>query len=1018
MKHISHPFGTLARALAFALVSVCLVAATSAWAQGLPTGTLTGRVTSDGQPLPGVSVTAKAPTLQGSRTVVTSGTGDYAVVNLPPGEYTVTFSISGFREQSLKQNVGASQTVSLNAAMSLSEVTAEAVVVARGEQISEQSQASTTYTSELLSKLPTARTIASAVNLTPGVNSNGPNGAFTISGAQSFDNNFTVNGVNIQDNIRGTPNNLFIEDAIQETTTTTSGVSAEYGRFQGGVVNTITKSGGNAFSGSLRISLNNDAWIANTPKDAGTARVQDLFPTYEATLGGPIWKDRIWFFGAVRIPKTTNNSTKTNSVAAGFDGVGFAGVPYVFTDLEKRYEGKLTISPLQNHTLTGSYIRIDRTQGNYGFTPLPFYDQASLYDRQLPNDLVTANYNGVLTDKFFVEAQYSKKTFTFENSGSRLNDLIGGTVLHDQTGRGYYHSPIFCAVCPGAAEKRDNEDILIKGTYFLSTPSIGSHNIVVGFDDFAGSRLSNNWQSGSSYFINGTNAIFRNNDIFPVIDSSSYLGFYPIPNQAQPSDVRTYSVFLNDQWKLNNKLSFNLGVRWDKNHSKDSRGFVTADDSDLSPRLAATFDPSGSGQIRFNASYARYVGAIQETQVGAASSFGAPSAYYYAYYGPEINTNPNAPLLTRAQAIQAVFNWFGITGLNQFPSKHAEDIFGASVPGVNTQIRSSLKSPSTDEFSVGVSGNLTSRGSFRVDGIYRKAGRFYSTRTDRSTGQVVDNLGNSFDLGLVENLDDPLSRKYYGMNLQLSYRPMTGVNVGANWTWSHTYGNFIGETSGSGPVSSAVQQYPEFKQLSWNAPNGDLSQDQRHKVRLYATYDLPTPKAIGLITFSVLHSYDSGTPYGAVGQVRWCATAGAACNWVANPGYATPPSGNSSPTYYYTARDAFLTDNINRTDVALNYSKTIGPIEIFLRPDVLNLFNNQGVIAVNTAVSSRVNGGSNFSDFNPFTTVPKECPQGTPTATCKTLGANWEKGSNFGKPTAPGSFQLARTFRATFGVRF
>ncbi|HEV8269158.1 MAG TPA: TonB-dependent receptor, partial [Thermoanaerobaculia bacterium] len=681
MNRLSRTIHAITRSIAFAIVAsvaLGLVLAGTVAAQGLPTGTITGKVRNEGQPLPGVSVTATSPALQGSRIVVSAQNGDYAFVNLPPGDYTVQFSISGFQPLTKPVKVSASQTSSLDAVMNLTGVTTDVLAIARDEQISETPQAATTYTTELLGKLPTARTIASAVNLTPGVNFNGPNGAFTISGAQSFDNNFTVNGVNIQDNVRGTPFNLFIEDAIQETTTSTSAISAEFGRFQGGVVNTITKSGGNSFSGSLRVTLNNDAWVANTPRDANSARTQDLVPTYEGTLGGPFLKDRVWFFGAVRIPKTTKTSLTTSAPAS---------IPYVFADLEKRYEGKLTISPVQSHTLTGSYIRIDRDQTNNRFTPLPQYDLDSLTNRQLPQELFTGNYNGVLTDKLFVEAQYAKRKFTFENDGSQFNDLIKGTVLHDQTGRGYYNSPIFCAVCPGANERRDNEDFLAKATYFVSSPSLGSHNIVLGYDNFKGSVLSNNWQSGSSYFINGTSAIFQNGDIFPVIDSSSYLGYYPIPNLAQASSDRTHSVFLNDQWKLNNNLSFNVGVRWDKNAAKDSRGFTTADDSDFSPRLSATFDPTGNGQIRFNASYARYVGAIQDTQVGAASSFGAPSAYYYAYYGPEINTDPTKPLLTRAQAIQAVFNWYGITAPNQFPTMHGEDLFGASVPGVNTVIR-------------------------------------------------------------------------------------------------------------------------------------------------------------------------------------------------------------------------------------------------------------------------------------------------------------------------------------------
>ncbi len=85
-------------------------------------------------------------------------------------------------------------------------------------------------------------------------------GAITISGAQSYENLYMVNGATIVHNLVGTPYDLFIEDAIQETTTITSSVSAEFGRFTGGVVNAITKSGGNAFSGSFRTTLTNDDW--------------------------------------------------------------------------------------------------------------------------------------------------------------------------------------------------------------------------------------------------------------------------------------------------------------------------------------------------------------------------------------------------------------------------------------------------------------------------------------------------------------------------------------------------------------------------------------------------------------------------------------------------------------------------------------------------------------------------------------------------------------------------------------
>ena len=188
--------------------------------------------------------------------------------------------------------LSAAQTSNVQVTMSLSSVAAEAVVVAQSETISQTQQNATTLTTDTLGKLPTARNIASAVNLAPGTNSNGPSGNTVISGAMSFENLYLVNGVAIQDNIRNTPYDLFIEDAIQEQTISTSGISAEYGRFAGGVVNVITKSGGNTFSGSFRTSFTNDKWTARTDyvNSAGVnpeVKVDKIIPAYEATIGGP-----------------------------------------------------------------------------------------------------------------------------------------------------------------------------------------------------------------------------------------------------------------------------------------------------------------------------------------------------------------------------------------------------------------------------------------------------------------------------------------------------------------------------------------------------------------------------------------------------------------------------------------------------------------------------------------------------------------------------------------------------------
>ena len=155
----------------------------------------------------------------------------------------------------------------------------------------------------------------------------------TIGGAFAYDNVFLMDGVDINDNVLGQPNNLFIEDAIQEQQVLTSGISAEYGRFSGGVVNVITKSGGNLFSGAFRSNFTNPAWSVETPleKSAGTTRASKLSPTYEVTAGGPLVRDRVWFFGGTRLERTTTQGTFAQT-----------RIPYTSHNDNTRYEGKVT----------------------------------------------------------------------------------------------------------------------------------------------------------------------------------------------------------------------------------------------------------------------------------------------------------------------------------------------------------------------------------------------------------------------------------------------------------------------------------------------------------------------------------------------------------------------------------------------------------------------------------------------------------------------------------------------------
>jgi outer membrane receptor protein involved in Fe transport len=606
------------------LVAVALLAAADAARAQTTNGTISGQVVdAQGLVLPGVTVNATSPNRQGILTATTSGNGDYIFTALPAGVYTISFELSGFERQERTVKIAPTQTLPLDVTMGPAAIAETVFVVGRTTDVLTQTaQVATNFKQELVATLPTNRDINSYLLLAPAVHPTGPSGGYSISGSVSYENLFLVNGVTVNENLRGQANDLYIEDAIQETNVATAGVSAEYGRFSGGVVNVVTKSGGNQFTGSFRETFNNDGWRTLTPyEDTAIAadpahketRVTKLVPTHEYTVGGPVLKDRLWFFTAGRI----QTQTEGRQLVA-------TNVPYTYERPTRRYEGKGTFSATSNHRFQAAYTKIIDSQVNNTFNTAASMDLNSLETRKTPQDLYVVSYSGVITPTFFVEGLVSRRHFTFEGSGAKSTDLIDGTLMIDNA-RGYrYWSATFCGVCD--PEKRDNEDVYGKGTYFLSTKGSGSHTMVFGGDAFNDVRSANNHQSGSDYRILGSGSIVRGAGesavIYPVLlgNGTTRIQWNPIPISSKGSNFRTYSAFYNDNWRVNAKLTANLGVRWDKNHGLDQQGNLVVTTSTVSPRLGIVVDPSGDGKWSVTASFAKYAAAISNSVADSADA--------------------------------------------------------------------------------------------------------------------------------------------------------------------------------------------------------------------------------------------------------------------------------------------------------------------------------------------------------------------------------------------------------------
>lgn len=961
------------------LAAVVILMAATSFAQ--TTSTIVGTVTSEGMPLPGATVTISSPNLQGTRTTVTNESGAYIFQAVPPGTYTVTVELEGLQSVTRQQNVALAQQARVDADLRPSALTEAITVTAAAPAVLETTEVATNFEQEMIENLPTGRTVTAITDLAPGVSGEGPNNQLMISGAPSYENLYLVNGAVVNDSIRGQPEAVYIEDALEETTVLTGMVSAEYGRFTGGVINAITKSGGNEFSGSLRDTLTNDSWTNKTDY-AGQAEPKDeLNETYEATLGGRIIRDRLWFFGAGRMRDLEETRT-TLGTNVGFD----------YSEEETRWEGKLTGQITPRHSVVGSYLDRETTQTNYG--SFAYVDTRSLSDRELPNSIAVFNYNGILTDSFLVEAKWSEREFAFVGGGAMTRDRIEGTIIRDNATARRGWSPTFCGICD--PKTRDNEYWSVKGSYFLSTPGVGNHNIVGGYEDFSELRTENNEQGGSGYRVWG-DFIYRGQDVyFTVTPGTSTIENWPVLQESLTSDSKTRSLFVNDKWDFTDHWSFNVGLRYDENDAVDQAGNKTSDDSGFSPRLSAMYDMNGDGRHRISAGYNVYVSKIDNGVNDSASTAGSPAYFGYLYEGPALNPpgTPDSELLTTDEVLRRVFAWFDSVGGDNAP------LLDASLPGVNVQLLGSLDSPKMEEYSVGYGTQLGSRGVIRADYIFREWSDFYASSTNLSNGIVEDALGNKFDLTYVTNENGGLEREYNAVMLQGSYRILNRLNFGGNYTWAELEGNADSETSNNATITLAADNhFPEFIERRWNSPVGYLNGDVRHRANAWLTYDIPT--GIGNFNLSLLQRFHSGYAYSAVGTVR---LRGVRSANLPNPGYISAPT---TASYYFSERGAFRTDDVTQTDIGLNYSLPIGPASLFIQGDVLNIFDEQNIEDPNgiSQVVRTTQQTSALQPFNPFTETPVE-------------GVHYQFADNFGQATSAAAYQLPLTYRVSVGVRF
>jgi outer membrane receptor protein involved in Fe transport len=954
-------------------------------AQGVQTGTLSGSVsTSDGLRMPGVTVTVTSPALQGVRTAVTDANGNYVIPALPPGSYEVTFEAGGMTTRTEKTILEVGRVTTLTTTLTVGGVSENVVVVGDVPTAGLTSvEIGAHYTQSVINTLPTSRTLFGIAELAPGLTTNTPNGSqVTIAGAFAYDSVFMVDGVDVNDNLFANPNSLFIEDAIQETTILTSGITAEYGRFTGGVINAITKSGSNRFAGTFRMNFSNPAWTDETPfeKEQTRTRPSVLGQNYEGTFGGPIKRDRVWFFAAGRWQDSTTSSTLPDT-----------NQPFDQVTENRRFTLKANATLKQNHTLQGNYTRngTDQTRVPFGFT----IDTHAAEHPSFPNDLIGASYSGVFGPSLLVNGQVSSQRFGFRDTGGTSANIVESPFISlgrapGVTATRHYNAPYFDA---GDPEDRDNFQVAGSLTAFLAT-RWGSHNVKGGFEHFTSTRVGGNSQSATGYVFDSDYATANN---APALDANGYVipTFVPfvtilenwLPTKGAKMDIRTLSLYVQDGWLIGPQWSLHLGVRYENVRSDATGGIVSVDTQTIVPRLAVSFDPTKKGDTVFQGSYAHYAGRYNEAQIGLNTSVANPAVLYSFYSGPLGQGRDFAP------------------GFN--PANYSIPA-GANFPTENVEFDSGLSSPLTKEVTFSAGQQLGNRGFAKITYTKRWYTNFIEDFLDDPTASgKVPVVFDGVDYGEVDNQffvnSNVPRREYQGLLLQANYRFWPRLSVEGHWTIQlENNGNFEGENPNQPALTSIFGDYPELLPASRYYPAGRLNDFQRHKVRLWAIYRQELGR-FGALDIAPLARIESGLTYSlAAANVPLNAT-----QLARNPGYilsAIP--GTGVPALFFDDRGTEFFKGFALVDLSLNYSipivRTLSP---WFKVDVYNLTNNQKLIRWNTTVTRNLTG-----PVDAF---------GLPTT--------FNRGANFGKGTSTAHYPGwragqtgGRTFLFSAGIRF
>lgn len=870
---------TRIRVLCAALLTVAMSFVAPAWGQSNVTGYITGEVSSSSGVVSGARVTARNLDTGATRSQTSGSDGSFRLSALAVGNYEVTVVASGFQGSETEATVNVGEGTGVNLVLAAEGESFEEILVT-GQAIEAidltQSETTTVITTADIGRLPIPRDVNAVALLAPGAvygdAAFGNDAAATqqhygtgfglaaIGGASVGENAYYINGMNVTNFRNGLGGSTVPFQFYDQFQIKTGGYSAEFGRSTGGVVNAVTRRGTNEWEFGFGVNFEPDSLRSQSPDVADPSTPGEFDSVYSldqrdeteifVTAGGPVVKDKLFVFGIYQHRDLDiDNYTGGSSYRKEVDDDPFWGVKvdWLITD---------------NHSLEYTGFSDERTRTRTTFN----WDESTnviganlgdtLIDRGGSNSIF--KYTGNFGDNFTVSALYGESEYALTAAAPADSTCPGA---YDSRGGGLTQIGCWTNLVPATGDD-DREVTRLDFEWLIGD----NHLLRFGMDNETNTSTDVSSYSGPNndyyrYFDATPGDTLNNGGVVPA--GVTAVTRYRTLLRGGEFETVTRAFYIEDEWSITDNMTLRLGVRNEQfdNKNADKATFIKITDQ-YAPRVGFSWDVRGDGSSKLFANFGRYhLPIASNTNIRLSGS----ELFTEQWFVLDAPIDPTLGSTALGAEIGTV------------------SVFGdGSVPDVRTTIDLGIEPMYQDEFILGYEQEIGDDWLASISYTYRDLGQGIEDLTiDEAVGlpgefhYILANPGNDvhtfYDVD-GDGVDDELfltaaelgfpeaKRKYHAVTLAAEKVWNGEYYLKAQYTWSHSYGNYEGMVrSDNGQDDAGITTLYDFAGLLTGA-NGNLPNDRPHIFKTWGAWEFrPGWQA------SAAFQFQSGRPKNAFG---------------------------------------------------------------------------------------------------------------------------------------------------------